>query len=85
MNRMSVAVGTRVGQLALTQGRAWPRVVDVDGHPAYASAVAELKQTRELGHVAVHVRLPPVVSARTTYGDPDIHRLTCSERLSASC
>jgi transposase-like protein len=27
-----------------------PRVINVDGHPAYASAVAELKQTGELGH-----------------------------------
>jgi transposase-like protein len=26
-----------------------PRVINVDGHPAYASAVAELKQTGELG------------------------------------
>jgi len=26
-----------------------PRVINVDGHPAYASAIAELKQTGELG------------------------------------
>jgi IS6 family transposase len=30
-------------------GRVRPRVINVDGHLAYASAIAELKQSRELG------------------------------------
>jgi transposase-like protein len=36
-------------QLALSHRRPRPRVINVDGHPAYASAVAELKQTGERG------------------------------------
>jgi len=36
-------------RLALCGGGRWPRVINVDGHPAYASAVAELKQSGELG------------------------------------
>ena len=36
-------------RLALSGGAPRPRVINVDGHPAYASAVAELKQTGELG------------------------------------
>src|SRR6516162_5496321 len=36
-------------RLALSGGGPRPRVINVDGHPAYASAVAELKQTGELG------------------------------------
>jgi transposase, IS6 family len=36
-------------RLALSRGGPRPRVVNVDGHPAYATAVAELKQTGELG------------------------------------
>jgi transposase-like protein len=36
-------------RLASSSGRPRPRVINVDGHPAYASAVAELKQTGELG------------------------------------
>src|SRR5262249_23766589 len=36
-------------RLALSGGGLPPRVINVDGHPAYASAVAELKQTGELG------------------------------------
>ena len=36
-------------RLALSRGGPEPRVINVDGHPAYASAVAELKQTGELG------------------------------------
>jgi transposase-like protein len=36
-------------QFALSGGAPRPRVINVDGHPAYASAVAELKQTGELG------------------------------------
>src|SRR5215469_13585897 len=36
-------------RLALCSGARRPRVINVDGHPAYASAVAELKQTGELG------------------------------------
>ena len=37
-------------QLALWRVRpARPRVINVDGHPAYATAVADLKSSRELG------------------------------------
>ena len=36
-------------RLALPGGAPRPRVINLDGHPAYASAVAELKQTGELG------------------------------------
>jgi transposase-like protein len=36
-------------RLALSGVGRPPRVINVDGHPAYASAVAELKQTGELG------------------------------------
>ena len=35
-------------RLALSAGGPSPRVINVDGHPAYASAVAELKQSGEL-------------------------------------
>ena len=36
-------------RLALSGGAPRPRVITVDGHPAYAGAIAELKQTGELG------------------------------------
>ena len=36
-------------RLALCSATPRPRVINVDGHPAYASAVAALKQTGELG------------------------------------
>ena len=36
-------------RLALSAGGPLPRVINVDGHPAYASAVADLKQSGELG------------------------------------
>jgi IS6 family transposase len=36
-------------RLALSGGGPAPRVINVDAHPAYASAIAELKQTGELG------------------------------------
>ena len=36
-------------RLALTGVAPRPRVINVDGHPAYASAIADLKQTGELG------------------------------------
>ena len=36
-------------RLALSGGGPSPRVINVDGHPAYASAVADLQQTGELG------------------------------------
>ena len=36
-------------RLALSGEGPRPRVINVDGHPAYASAVADLKQTGELG------------------------------------
>jgi transposase-like protein len=36
-------------RLALSAGGPPPRVINVDGHPAYASAAAELKDSGELG------------------------------------
>ena len=36
-------------QLALSAGQIPPRVINVDGHPAYASAIGELKQAGALG------------------------------------
>ena len=36
-------------RLALSGGGPPPRVINVDGHPAYPTAVAELKQSGELG------------------------------------
>jgi IS6 family transposase len=37
-------------RLALSgTGGIWPRVINVDGHPAYARAIAELKQSGDLG------------------------------------
>ena len=36
-------------RLALSGAGPRPRVINVDGHPAYAGAVAELKQSGELG------------------------------------
>jgi IS6 family transposase len=36
-------------QLALSAGQIRPRVINVDGHPAYASAIGELKQAGEPG------------------------------------
>ena len=36
-------------RLALSGGGPDPRVINVDGHPAYASAVVELQQNGELG------------------------------------
>lgn len=35
-------------RLALSAARVQPRVINVDGHPAYASAIRELKQSGEL-------------------------------------
>jgi transposase-like protein len=36
-------------RLALSPGGPPPRVINVDGHPAYASAIPELQQSGELG------------------------------------
>ena len=36
-------------RLALSGGAPRPRVINVDGHPAYASAIADLRQIGELG------------------------------------
>jgi transposase-like protein len=35
-------------RLSLSVGGPSPRVINVDGHPAYGSAVADLKQSGEL-------------------------------------
>ena len=44
-------------RLALCSATPRPRVINVDGHPAYASAVAALKQTGELGRSSGYDRL----------------------------
>ena len=36
-------------RLALSAGQTRPRVINVDGHPAYASAIRELKREGDLG------------------------------------
>ena len=36
-------------RLALSSGAPSPRVINVDGHPAYASTITELKQSGEFG------------------------------------
>jgi transposase-like protein len=36
-------------RLALSRTATGPRVINVDGHPAYATAISELKQSGELG------------------------------------
>jgi hypothetical protein len=38
-------------RLALSAGGPPPQVINVDGHPAYPSAIAELKQSGELGRL----------------------------------
>ena len=40
-------------QLALSAGQIRPRVINVDGHPAYASAIEELKQASVMGQLPV--------------------------------
>ena len=46
---ISARIGIYSCGLALSGGGPPPRVINVDGHPAYPSAIAELKQTGELG------------------------------------
>lgn len=40
-------------RLALSGGGPRPRVINVDGHPAYPGADAELKQSGELGAIVI--------------------------------
>ena len=46
-------------RLALSGGGPTPRVINVDGHPAYPSAIAELKQSGDLGR-GCHCRTAPL-------------------------
>ena len=46
-------------RLALSSGVPTPRVINVDGHPAYPSAIAELKQSGDLGR-GCHCRTAPL-------------------------
>jgi transposase-like protein len=48
-------------RLALSGGAPPPRVINVDGHPAYPSAIAELKRSGELGR-ACHCRTSPYMN-----------------------
>jgi transposase-like protein len=59
-------------RLALSGGGPGPRVINVDGHPAYASAIAELKQSGELGR-RCHCRTAPYLKQRDRAG-PSIHK-----------
>ena len=46
-------------QLALWRvGHLWPRVINVDGHPAYPSVIAELKRNGELPNRSQYRRSP---------------------------
>ena len=53
-------------RLALSTGGTPPRVINVDGHPAYASAIAELKQTGELGRPC-RCRTTPYLNASISF------------------
>jgi transposase-like protein len=56
-------------RLALSGGGPRPRVINVDGHPAYASAIAELKQTvNSVDDVAAAPRLTSTTSSSRTIG-----------------
>jgi len=48
-------------RLALFSGVPTPRVINVDGHPAYPSAIAELKQSGDLGR-GCHCRTAPYLN-----------------------
>jgi transposase, IS6 family len=48
-------------QLALSAGLVRPRVINVDGHPAYASAISELKHSGELPRQCI-CRLSPYMN-----------------------
>jgi transposase-like protein len=48
-------------RLALSAAGGPPRVINVDGHPAYASAITELKQSGELGR-RCHCRTVPYLN-----------------------
>jgi transposase-like protein len=48
-------------RLVLSVGGPSPRVINVDGHPAYARAVAELKQSGELSR-RCHCRTAPYLN-----------------------
>ena len=48
-------------RLALSGGGPQPQVINVDGHPAYPSAIAELKQSGELGR-RCHCRTAPYLN-----------------------
>src|SRR5881394_3192333 len=48
-------------RLAWSRGGPSPRFINFDGHPAYASAIAELKQSGELGR-SCHCRTSPYLN-----------------------
>ena len=55
--------------LPLSGGGPPPRVINVDGHPAYASAVAELKQSGELGR-RCRCRTSPYLGSHLRLAEP---------------
>jgi transposase-like protein len=67
-------------RLALSGGGPSPRVINVDGHPAYASAITELKESGELGSLSLsnialpeqHHRAGPPVNQKADHGKPRI-------------
>ena len=59
-------------QLALRSGsRIRPRVINVDGHQAYAHAIAELKRNGELGHRCRYRRCPYLNNVVTAVSGSD--------------
>jgi transposase-like protein len=59
-------------QLALWRSAVRPRVINVDGHPAYAHAIAELKEAGELG-ARCRCRTAPYLNNYRGAG-PSIHQ-----------
>lgn len=57
-------------RIAATMFLGLARVISVDGHPAYASAVADLKQTGELGLSEQPHRAGPSVHQEADHGEP---------------
>jgi transposase-like protein len=62
-------------QLALGQARhVQPRVINVDGHPAYPVAIADLKRSGELGRRSMSSCAPHEQHPRT---GPSVRKETC--------
>jgi len=60
-------------RLALSADGPSPRVINVDGHPAYASAIAELKQSGELSR-RCRCRTAPYLNNECHRTRPSVHQ-----------